>query len=90
MLAALVGVLALASGGTAATAMEDAACLTCLSDKQILQAIVTKVGNDVLGERYTVQDVIDAFHCLVCATPKQLKAALIQQLCGYFTLSVNQ
>lgn len=89
MLAALVGVLALAAGKTAAETMDESKCFTCLSDKQLLQALITKIGNDALGEGNTVQDVIDTFHCLVCATPKQLKAALIQQLCAYSTLTVS-
>lgn len=90
MLAVIVGILSLAAGKTVASAMEDSACFTCMSDKQLLQALVVKLGNDVLGERYTVQEVVDQFHCLVCATDKQLKASIMQLLCQNFTLTLGQ
>lgn len=90
LLAVIVGILSLAASKTVAEAMSDSACFTCLSDKQLLQALVVKIGNDALGEEHTVSEVVDQFHCLVCATPKQLKAAIIQLLCANFTLSIQQ
>lgn len=90
MIAVIVALMALAAGKTIPEVMSDGACFTCLSDKEMLQALVTKLGNDLLGERYTVQDVIDTYHCLVCAPDKQLRAAILQMLCADFTVSLTQ
>ena len=88
MLAVIVALIALATEKTTAEVMSDSACFTCLSRKQMLQALVTKLGNDLLGERHTVQEVIDSYHCLVCVPDQQLLAAILQQLCAELTVSV--
>ncbi len=89
MWAVIVGLIALATGKTNAQVMSDSACFTCLSRKQMLQALVTKLGNDLLGEEHTVSEVVDQFHCLVCATDQQLFAAMLQLLCAELTISIN-
>lgn len=81
LLAVLVGILALQANKTVATIMEESACFRCMSKKEMLQAIVTIAGNDFLGDANTAQDVIDEYHCLVCATDLQLRAALLKLLC---------
>lgn len=90
MLAVIVGLMGLAAGKANATIMSDSACFTCMSRKEMLQALVTKLGNDLLSDRYTVQEVIDQYHCLVCATDQQLLAAIMQLLCADLTVSVSQ
>lgn len=90
MLAVIVGLMSLAAGKTVAEAMSDSACFNCLSRKQMLHALVTKLGNDLLGERYTVQEVIEQYHCLVCASDQQLLASILQMLCADFTISAQQ
>lgn len=89
MIAAIVGVIAVATGETAAQVLDESACFNCLSDKQMLQAILTKFGNELLGEEHTVPEVIDSMKCLLCAPQQQLKAALLLQLCKYITLTIK-
>lgn len=90
MLAVIVGILGLSAGKTNAEILSDSACFTCMSKKEMLQALVTKLGNDLLSDRYTVQDIIDQYHCLLCANDTQLRAAIIQLLCADLTVSVTQ
>lgn len=90
-LAVIVGIMAISAGKTTAEAMTDSNCFACgMSRKQMLQAVVTILGNQLLGERYSAQDVVDSYHCLVCATDTQLLAAILQMLCNDITLSVSQ
>jgi hypothetical protein len=55
----------------------------------MLQAAVSIIGNGVLGERSSAQDVIDEYHCLVCATDKALWAALLKLVCDAGTFTVQ-
>jgi hypothetical protein len=89
LLAALVGVIAIAAEKEQAALLVDSACFMCLSEKQMLQALVTIVGNDMLTDS-TVQDVIDEYHCLVCASQKQLLAALLYLLCNEVTFTIGR
>lgn len=90
MLAVIVGILAIGVGKTNAEAMSDSACFTCMSRKQMLQAIVTILGNQLLGDEHTPQEVVDTYHCLVCATDTQLLAAILQMLCSDVSISLTQ
>jgi hypothetical protein len=81
MLAVLVGIMALYAEKDIPTVMEESACFTCMSKKEMLQALVTIFGNDLLGDSHSAQDVVDEYHCLVCATDLQLRAALLKLLC---------
>jgi hypothetical protein len=89
LLAALVGVLAMNAGTSIPQLAEDASCFKCMSKKQFLQAFVTIVGNQVLGERYSAQDVIDQYHCLTCYSELELKAMLLSLICA-LTVTVEQ
>jgi hypothetical protein len=83
LLAVLVGILAMDAETDIPTLMEDSACFTCMTKKEMLQALVTIFGNDILGEAHSAQDVVDEYHCLVCATDLQLRSALIKLLCDF-------
>lgn len=89
LIAALVGVIAMAAEKDQAELLVDSACFMCLSEKQMLQAVVTMFGNDLLSE-HTAQDVIDEYHCLVCASQKQLLAALLYLLCNEVTFTIGR
>lgn len=60
-----------------ATLFDDSACYTCLSDKQLLQAIVTILAYLAFGREDTVPGVVDDLACLNCANPAQIKAAIV-------------
>lgn len=85
MLAVLVAILAMTVNKTVAEVMADSACFNCMSKKQMLQALVTIFGNELLGENATAQEVIDEMHCLVCVDEHKLMAALLQLICNNWT-----
>ncbi len=90
MLAVIAALMAMAASKSIPEVISDGACFTCLSRKEMLQALVTKLGNDLLGERFSAQDVVEEMHCLVCATENQLLASILQMLCSEFTVSLDE
>lgn len=88
--AVLVGILALALDKTFDEALEESACFTCMSEKQMLEAVVILMGNALLGEDATAADVVEQMHCLVCASRKQLLAAIVYLLCTGFTFTAQE
>lgn len=60
--------------------LEDAACWTCLSDKQLLQAAISANAQDI-EDGATLQEIREKIKCLLCANPKQVKAALAMLVC---------
>lgn len=82
LIATLVAILANAQSETAAEALNNSSCFTCMSKKQMLQALVTIFGNEFLGERVTIDEIIADLSCLVCAPEQQLLAALLRQICN--------
>lgn len=66
--------------------LENAKCWKCTSDKQKLEAIVNLLGDVVLGESVTPEELFAAISCLKCAEPNAIKGAIVQQLCKFFTL----
>jgi len=81
-----VFVLALATGTAyelpdhLAQLMDSSACYTCLSDKQLLQVLVSAYVEDQLGS-LTMDEFREKIKCLSCATPKQVKAAISYLTC---------
>jgi len=65
----------------AATLLQDAACWACLSDKQLLQAAISANAQDVLSSEMTVNEIRDRIRCLLCASPKAIKAMLAMLIC---------
>lgn len=68
-----------------AALMEDSACYTCMSKKQLMQVTVTIWATMLYGERQEIPDINtlrDEIKCLLCSTPAQLDAALAQVTCG--------
>ena len=53
----------------------------------MLQALVTILGDQLLGEETTPADVLDDIKCLNCASEKQLLAAILYQTCTNITIS---
>lgn len=82
LLAVLVGILAIQAGKDVPTVMDESACFRCMSKKETLQAMVTIAGNGLLGEGRSAADVVESYHCLVCANDVQLRAALLKLLCN--------
>lgn len=66
--------------GDGAKLMQDAACWTCLTDKQLLQSIVSARA-EFIESTTTVQDIRNKIKCLLCGNPKQIKAALAMLTC---------
>ena len=86
LLAALLGILLESTGETVAEVMKASSCFTCLSKKQMKQAFVTLMGNNVLGEATSLQGVLKQMACLRCANDTQLYAAILYEFCK---LSIN-
>lgn len=61
--------------------LNDSACLTCLSDKQLLQSLVALAANDMLDQDTTANQLREKMKCLVCASRKQLYAAIVYLIC---------
>lgn len=59
--------------------MQDSACWACLSDKQLLQAVVSTVSEWVEDEDW--QPLVEEARCIQCANPKQIKAAIAFLIC---------
>lgn len=83
----MVGIIGAAIGKTAAEMMRESACFTCMSDKQKLEAVAVILGNSLLGENHSPQQIIDDYKCLLCATPDQINAALTYALCHLITFT---
>lgn len=66
-----------------ATLLANAACLTCLSNKQILEAIVKIIVNWAYNNGYMLPDtdLRADIACLHCLTPKQILAIILDELC---------
>lgn len=84
MWAAIVAILAIKAGKTVKATMSAAACFNCMSEKQMLQAVLTDLGNDLLGAGTSPTTVLATMNCLVCASEHQLKAAALKLFCDSF------
>ena len=62
----------------------DSKCVTCLTDKQMLQALAGLLAGSTL-DGLTVTQMRARIKCLACANPRQLKATLLSQFCQYIT-----
>jgi len=70
--------------GDTASLLEDSACWKCLTDKQILQAIISALAEDIESDS-TVEEIRAKIQCLLCADPKTVKAAIGYLVCSNFT-----
>jgi len=61
--------------GDTAQLLEDSACWACLSDKQLLQAQVSALAEDI-ETGTTLEEFRNKIKCLLCAQPKQIRAAV--------------
>lgn len=69
--------------GDTATLIQDSACYTCFSKKQLLQlSIVIWATIAYDGEMPTLDTLRSKIACLLCANPAQIDAALAQLSCG--------
>lgn len=65
-------------------AMEDASCFKCMSDHQMLVAIVNTFADYAISLGVTnAGEVIQNATCLSCADPKMNKAIVVKQLCTF-------
>lgn len=84
MLAVLVAIFASVAGKTVNEALEESACFKCMSDKQMIQALVTIMGSYLLGDdEGAVAEVVEEYHCLTCVPDKELKATFLHLLCDF-------
>ena len=67
--------------GSTNQVMKDSACFTCLSEKQLLQAMVSTLAQQVGWESTDFNDIKDKIKCLNCANPKQIDAAITYLVC---------
>ena len=66
-----------------AVLLEDAACLTCLSEKQMLEAVVALILNWGIDNGFMESDtgLRSDIACMLCLTPRQVKAIVLKLLC---------
>lgn len=83
LLAGMVGIGSLLSEKPVAQIMRESACFTCMSKKQMLQALVTIMGNDLIAERFSEEVTLATMRCIRrCSNETQLLAALLYLLCN--------
>lgn len=82
MIAALVAIIALALGKTANEIISESKCFQCMTEKQMLQSFVTVMGNNLLGDGTSIEDVADMVNCLKCKADRDLLAAFIYGACN--------
>ena len=86
LLAVMVLALATSNGYTlpddTSRLLTDSKCVTCLTDKQLLQALAGLMAGGMLSGQ-TVTQMRAKIKCLVNANPKQLKAALVNLICQF-------
>ena len=69
--------------------LEDSACFTCLSDKEKLEGELASMASLAGGRGEShFEDFVEAFKCLPCAKPGQIKAATALLLCKWFESAV--
>lgn len=69
-------------------ALEDAACLTCLDDRQMLEGIMKTLINSYTRNA-TIAEATPLVACWKCATPRQRKAVILRLFCR-FIASIQQ
>lgn len=75
---------ATANDQTVAEAFSNSACYNCLGDqKHFLVSLVTIFADEFLTG-VSVPDIIEAVKCTECAPEKQIKSALLYEICTYF------
>jgi hypothetical protein len=60
--------------------MADSACWNCLTDTQLLQAIVSSFG-ELYEDTFEAGEFRDMVKCLQCASPRQIKSAIAMLIC---------
>ena len=63
--------------------LKDAACFTCLGDRQLLQAGIAAMANDIEADA-TVPELREKIKCLLCAPPRVIKGLLAYITCLQF------
>ena len=65
-----------------ANVVKDSNCLTCMSKKQLLQAMVSLIGFEFL-RGMSVATARNKIKCLTCLSDHRLEAAFVYLLCDY-------
>lgn len=65
------------------TLLSNAACLTCMSEKQMLQAFAALIINSAADSGYIEwgDDLTAEIACMLCLTPRQLLAIILNLIC---------
>lgn len=66
------------------TLMDDASCVKCLNEKQLLQAIATVAVEKGMTPGTTIDQIRTKIKCLLCTDPKTLKSMVPYLLCKYW------
>ena len=66
----------------------DSACWTCLSKKQMLQAMAAMLKNLFLSGS-SISDIKERMKCIECSSQKQLQAAFMFLMCTSFQVDPN-
>ena len=66
-----------------AVLLKDAACLTCQSEKQMLQSVVALILNWAITNGFMLNDtdLRGDVGCMICLSPHQIKAIVLKQFC---------
>lgn len=62
--------------------LKEMGCQNCLSDKQVLQAVVAKLINTAAQLGYGAQAGLEDASCTQCADPKRIRVALASLFSG--------
>jgi hypothetical protein len=66
--------------------LAEAACFSCLSDREKLNVLVTKLISLVDDEEYEGTEVFDDMKCLLCIDERTMKAILTLLICKFIGL----
>lgn len=68
--------------------MEDAACIACLTDKQLFEGLVKVIGFGVINPETPMDEIRADVKCLLCVDPKMIKAMALKEFCTWMQAPV--
>lgn len=68
--------------------LQEMGCQNCLSDTQLLRAIVAKLISTAASLGYNAQSGLDDASCSLCADPKRIRVALASMLSGIIGVQI--
>lgn len=73
---------------TATDRLQQMGCQNCLSDTQVLRAVVAKLISTAADLGYSAQAGLEDASCVQCAEPKQVRVALASLLSGIIGVQI--